>query len=111
MGKKRRSGEPLTQAGFIVMSLKEEGWKVVKGAYRTPEVCPWCSGEIEEKLLEVKFLEGKVRVSKFPKMVCSKCGRSFMNDEQAAYYEKLQEDFVQIYSVETRKSELQTVEA
>ncbi len=69
------------------MPLKEEDWEVVKGRYRTPDVCPWCGGKIEEKLLEVKFLEGKVRVSKFPKMVCSKCGRSFMNDEQAAYYE------------------------
>ena len=92
------------------MSLKEEDWEVVKGEYRTPEVCPWCEGEIEEKLLEVKFLDGKVIVSKFPKMVCRKCGRSFMNDEQAAYYEKLQEDFAQIYSIGYRKSELQMAE-
>ncbi len=34
-----------------------------------------------------KNLEDKVRFSKFPKMVSSKCGHSFMNDEQAAYYE------------------------
>ncbi len=93
------------------MPLKEEDWKVVKGEYRTPEACPWCGGQVEEKLLEVKFLDGKVRISKFPKMVCRKCGRSFMNDEQAAYYEKLQEDLVQVYSIEYRKRELQMVEA
>jgi YgiT-type zinc finger domain-containing protein len=75
------------------MPLKKEGdWEVVKGKYGTPVVCPWCGGEIEERLLEIFFLEGNVRVSKFPKMVCNKCGRSFLNDEQAAYYEKLQED-------------------
>jgi hypothetical protein len=34
-----------------------------------------------------------------------------MNDEQAAYYEKLQEDLVQVYSIEYRKRELQMVEA
>jgi len=37
------------------MPLKEEDWEVVEGEYRTPETCPWCSGKIEEKLLEVKF--------------------------------------------------------
>ena len=96
----------------IGMPLEKEGdWEVVKGKYGTPEVCPWCGGEIEERLLEIFFLEGNVRVSKFPKMVCNKCGRSFLNDEQAAYYEKLQEDFVQIFVNEGRKSELQTVEA
>jgi hypothetical protein len=94
-----------------VMPLKEEDWKVVKGEYRTPKVCPWCGGPVEEMLLEVKFLDGKVRISKFPKMVCRKCGRSFMNDEQASYYEKLQEDLVQVYSIEYRKRELRMVEA
>ena len=80
----------------------------MKGEYRTPDVCPWCGGKVKEKLLEVKFLDGKVRISKFPKMVCGNCGRSFMNDEQAAYYEKIQEDLVLIYSKEGRKRELQT---
>lgn len=35
---------------FVGMPLKKEGdWEVVKGKYGTPEVCPWCGGEIEER--------------------------------------------------------------
>lgn len=89
------------------MSQNEDDWEVVEGDYRTPQTCPWCSGTIEEKLVEVYFLDEKVKISKFPKMVCSICGRSFLNDEQATYYEKLQDYLTQIYSVEPRKTQLQ----
>ncbi|NQE44925.1 hypothetical protein C5S31_02720 [ANME-1 cluster archaeon GoMg2] len=42
---------------FIGMPLEKEGdWEVVKGKYGTPEVCPWCGGAIEERLIEISYL-------------------------------------------------------